>query len=72
MLTVPVRRWLQEVFDVPLVVQLTDDEKFLFKHELKVEQTYEFAKRNARDIIAVYGCGFSLGKVRIIVRLAAI
>ncbi|TFK87910.1 tryptophanyl-tRNA synthetase [Polyporus arcularius HHB13444] len=52
-------KWLQEVFDVPLVVQLTDDEKFLFKHELKVEQTYEFAKRNARDIIAV---GFKLEK----------
>ncbi|KAI0806902.1 tryptophanyl-tRNA synthetase [Fomes fomentarius] len=52
-------KWLQDVFDVPLVVQLTDDEKFLFKHELKVEQTYEFAKKNARDIIAV---GFKLEK----------
>ncbi|CDO68887.1 hypothetical protein BN946_scf185000.g30 [Trametes cinnabarina] len=52
-------KWLQDVFDVPLVVQLTDDEKFLFKHELKPEQTYEFAKRNARDIIAV---GFKLEK----------
>ncbi|KAK7689019.1 tryptophan--tRNA ligase [Cerrena zonata] len=52
-------KWLQDVFDVPLVVQLTDDEKFLFKHELKPEQTYEFAKRNARDIIAV---GFNLEK----------
>ncbi|KAH9934968.1 tryptophanyl-tRNA synthetase [Fomitopsis serialis] len=52
-------KWLQDVFDVPLVVQLTDDEKFLFKHELKPEQTYEFARRNARDIIAV---GFDLKK----------
>ncbi|CAL1703445.1 unnamed protein product [Somion occarium] len=52
-------KWLQDVFDVPLVVQLTDDEKFLFKHELKLEQTYEFAKHNARDIIAV---GFKLEK----------
>lgn len=25
----------------------------MFKHELKPEQTYEFAYRNARDIIAV-------------------
>ncbi|KAI0045069.1 tryptophanyl-tRNA synthetase [Auriscalpium vulgare] len=50
-------KWLQEVFDVPLVVQLTDDEKFLFKHELKVEQTNKFAFMNARDIIAV---GFKL------------
>ncbi|TFK46020.1 tryptophanyl-tRNA synthetase [Heliocybe sulcata] len=46
-------KWLQEVFDVPLVVQLTDDEKFLFKHELKPEQTYKFARENAKDIIAV-------------------
>ncbi|KAF8579477.1 tryptophanyl-tRNA synthetase, partial [Ramaria rubella] len=46
-------KWLQDVFDVPLVVQLTDDEKFLFKHNLKVEQTYAFAKLNAKDIIAV-------------------
>ena len=44
---------------MPLVVQLTDDEKFLFKHELKPEQTHEFARRNARDIIAV---GFRLDK----------
>ncbi|TFY52842.1 hypothetical protein EVG20_g10379 [Dentipellis fragilis] len=46
-------KWLQDVFDVPLVIQLTDDEKFLFKHELKAEQTYKFAFENARDIIAV-------------------
>ncbi|EPS98587.1 hypothetical protein FOMPIDRAFT_1148727 [Fomitopsis schrenkii] len=52
-------KWLQDVFDVPLVVQLTDDEKFLFKHELKPEQTYEFARRNAQDIIAV---GFDVKK----------
>ncbi|KAF8237720.1 tryptophanyl-tRNA synthetase [Tricholoma matsutake] len=52
-------KWLQEVFDVPLVVQLTDDEKFLFKHELKAEQTMAFARQNARDIIAV---GFNLEK----------
>ncbi|KAF7985015.1 hypothetical protein HWV62_10012 [Athelia sp. TMB] len=52
-------KWLQDVFDVPLVIQLTDDEKFLFKHELKVEQVQAFARGNARDIIAV---GFDLKK----------
>ncbi|KAF8191453.1 hypothetical protein K438DRAFT_1906972 [Mycena galopus ATCC 62051] len=52
-------KWLQDVFQVPLVVQLTDDEKFLFKHELKVEQTKAFARQNASDIIAV---GFNLEK----------
>lgn len=31
--------WLyQEAFKVPLVVQLTDDEKFLFKPDLKLEE----------------------------------
>jgi len=34
-----------------------DDEKFLFKQELKVEQTQKFARDNAKDIIA---CGFDL------------
>ncbi|KAG6850599.1 tryptophan--tRNA ligase [Arthromyces matolae] len=42
----------------PLIAS-TDDEKFLFKHELKVEQTRAFARQNARDIIAV---GFDLKK----------
>ncbi|PPQ79578.1 hypothetical protein CVT26_015325 [Gymnopilus dilepis] len=50
-------KWLQDVFKVPIVIQLTDDEKFLFKHELKPEQTILFSKQNARDIIA---CGFDL------------
>jgi tryptophanyl-tRNA synthetase len=45
-------KWLQDVFDVPLVIQLTDDEKFLFK-DLTLEQCHEFALQNARDIIAV-------------------
>ncbi|KAJ7632132.1 hypothetical protein FB45DRAFT_1026324 [Roridomyces roridus] len=52
-------KWLQDVFGAPLVIQLTDDEKFLFKHELKVEQTKAFSRDNARDIIAV---GFDLSK----------
>lgn len=68
-------QWLQEVFDCPLVIQLTgkhhrtqfghptpheltgrslgaDDEKFLFKPDLKLEQCNEFAFRNAKDIIS--------------------
>jgi len=52
-------KWLQDVFQVPIVIQLTDDEKFLFKHELKPEQTKAFSRLNARDIIA---CGFDLDK----------
>ncbi|OQR77350.1 tryptophan--tRNA ligase [Tropilaelaps mercedesae] len=51
-------KWLQEVFDVPLVIQLTDDEKFYWK-DLTVEQTEQMAKENIKDIIA---CGFDLDK----------
>lgn len=62
-------RWLQDIFDCPLVIQLTgrivllgsyeefngapDDEKFLFKHENTVEQVLQYTQSNARDIIAV-------------------
>ncbi|GAA5899734.1 hypothetical protein JCM8208_004549 [Rhodotorula glutinis] len=52
-------QWLQDVFDCPLVIQLTDDEKFLFKSNLKIEQCHSFAYQNAKDIIA---CGFKLDK----------
>lgn len=31
-------KWLQDTFDCPLVIQLTDDEKFLFKPDLKLEE----------------------------------
>ncbi|CAN0360371.1 unnamed protein product, partial [Ectocarpus sp. 8 AP-2014] len=48
-------KYLQEAFKVPLVVQLTDDEKFLFKPELKLEECHRLAFENAKDIIA---CGF--------------
>ncbi|CCH42765.1 Tryptophanyl-tRNA synthetase, cytoplasmic [Wickerhamomyces ciferrii] len=48
-------KWLQDVFDVPLVIELTDDEKFLFKPKLTIEDVKGFAKDNAKDIIS---CGF--------------
>ncbi|KAK7105025.1 tryptophan--tRNA ligase, cytoplasmic-like [Littorina saxatilis] len=53
-------RWLQKVFDVPLVIQMTDDEKFLWKDNLKdPEETHRLAYENAKDIIA---CGFEENK----------
>ncbi|KAK6181054.1 hypothetical protein SNE40_008993 [Patella caerulea] len=53
-------QWLQETFDVPLVIQMTDDEKFLWKEEIKdPDQTYRLAYENAKDIIA---CGFDINK----------
>ena len=46
-------KWLQDVFDCPLVIELTDDEKFLFKHKLSINDVKKFANDNAKDIIAV-------------------
>jgi tryptophanyl-tRNA synthetase len=54
----PVDRWLQDVFDVPLVIQLTDDEKFLWK-DITIEEANGYAYENAKDIIA---CGFDPNK----------
>lgn len=51
-------RWLQETFNVPLVIQLTDDEKTLWK-DLKIEQSMKLARENAKDIIAL---GFDVNK----------
>jgi hypothetical protein len=45
------KRWLQDVFDVPLVIQMTDDEKFLWK-DLTLEEVKKMTEDNARDIIA--------------------
>ncbi|DBA02423.1 TPA: hypothetical protein N0F65_008637 [Lagenidium giganteum] len=50
--------WLQKVFDVPLVIQLTDDEKFLFKDQT-LEESRQMMWENAKDIIA---CGFDVKK----------
>jgi len=47
-------RWLQDAFDVPLVIQMTDDEKFLWK-DITIEEGNKYAYENAKDIIA---CGF--------------
>lgn len=49
-------KWLQDVFRCPLVVQMTDDEKFLWKN-LTLEECRQFTRENAKDIIA---CGFDV------------
>lgn len=46
-------KWLQDVFDAPLVIEMTDDEKFLFKQKLTIEDVKAFAKENCKDIISV-------------------
>ncbi|KAJ3174724.1 tryptophan--tRNA ligase [Geranomyces variabilis] len=46
-------KWLQDVFQCALVIQLTDDEKFLFnKKNLKLEDSLKYSQDNARDIMA--------------------
>lgn len=51
-------KWLQDVFDVPLIIQLTDDEKSLWK-DIKIEDAIKMAHNNAKDIVAV---GFDVDK----------
>ncbi|ASJ15189.1 tryptophan--tRNA ligase [Thermococcus radiotolerans] len=46
-------KWLQEKFGVNLYVQITDDEKFLFKERLTFDDTKRWAYDNILDIIAV-------------------
>lgn len=60
-----VTKWLQETFDVPLVIQLTDDEKTLWK-DLSIEQSMRMARENAKDIIAM---GFDMSKTFIFANL---
>ncbi|KAL0482655.1 tryptophanyl tRS [Acrasis kona] len=48
-------KYLQEAFNVPLVIQITDDEKFLWKN-LSLEEVRKMAIENIKDIIA---CGFN-------------
>jgi tryptophanyl-tRNA synthetase len=58
-------QWLQQALDVPLVIQMTDDEKFIFKGEYTDEtgdnlnKFYNLTMENAKDIIA---CGFDYNK----------
>ncbi|KAL6961928.1 tryptophan--tRNA ligase [Sarracenia purpurea var. burkii] len=51
-------KYLQDAFKVPLVIQLTDDEKCMWKN-LSVEESKRLARENAKDIIA---CGFDISK----------
>ena len=53
-----ITKWLQETFDVPLIIQLTDDEKFLWK-DLDAEEVQRLAIENAKDILAL---GFDVKK----------
>ncbi|KAG2498999.1 hypothetical protein HYH03_003185 [Edaphochlamys debaryana] len=51
-------KYLQDAFNVPLVIQLTDDEKSLWRG-LDIDEARRLARENAKDIIA---CGFDVAK----------
>lgn len=55
--------WLQKTFDCPVVIQLTDDEKWACKpDEMSEQKVKQYSFENARDIIA---CGFDMTKTLI-------
>lgn len=51
-------KYLQDAFQVPLVIQMTDDEKFLWK-DITLDDARRYTRENAKDIIAV---GFDVSK----------
>lgn len=57
-------KYMQDSFDAKLLFQLTDDEKFLFKEGLSLEDARKYAYENALDVIAL---GFDAKKTEIIV-----
>jgi len=57
-------KWLQDKFDVNVYFQLTDDEKFLVKKDLSLEDTKKLAYENALDFIAL---GFKSDKTKILI-----
>lgn len=48
-------KWLQDVFNAILIIQIADDEKFYF-NDMNFKEIYKLRFENAKDIIA---CGFN-------------
>ena len=46
-------KYLQDVFDVPLIIMLTDDEKFMHSHKIDVADAKRYGRENAKDIIGI-------------------
>ncbi|MFZ1076370.1 MAG: tryptophan--tRNA ligase [Nitrosotalea sp.] len=57
-------KYLQEKFDVNLIFQITDDEKFLYNDEKSFQDVSKYTTENIYDIIAV---GFDPKKTKILV-----
>ncbi|GAM23388.1 hypothetical protein SAMD00019534_065630 [Acytostelium subglobosum LB1] len=51
-------KYLQDVFNVPLVIQMTNDEKYLWK-DITLDEALQFTINNVKDIIAL---GFDIEK----------
>jgi tryptophanyl-tRNA synthetase len=47
-----INNYLQQAFDVPLVIHITDDEKYLYRPELDFENVQKMAISTIKDIIA--------------------
>ena len=56
-------KYLQDAFDADLYFQMTDDEKFLHREDLTLEEAIGFTYENALDLIA---CGLDPEKTHII------
>ncbi|CAD2101900.1 tryptophan--tRNA ligase, putative [Plasmodium vinckei brucechwatti] len=46
-------KYLQDAFNVPLIIQISDDEKFLFNKNYSLDYINKLSKENVKDIIAV-------------------
>jgi tryptophanyl-tRNA synthetase len=57
-------KWLQDKFKTELWFQITDDEKFLFKDGMSLEDSHSYAIENALDIIAL---GFDPKRTKIFI-----
>ncbi len=57
-------KWLQDIFDVELWIQFTDDEKFLFKQDISLEETQKWMRDNMADIVAL---GFNPKKTHFLI-----
>ncbi len=57
-------KWLQDKFDVELWFQFPDEEKFLFKEKITLEDTEKYTYENMLDIIAL---GFDPDKTHFII-----
>lgn len=52
-------KYLQDTFDCPLVIMLTDDEKFMHSKKITLADAKRYGRENAKDII---GIGFDPAK----------